>query len=148
MHRTFLSGDSETSPTETYNIMATNSKNTSPVPAKVSQSNKSENHITTPEQQKKPLSSPQDKLLPSNLNPPLTPTPQVFRKRMNFIDLASPPKKGPGVAYKSDEPPNTTPTTTPMFNLATLKKFVLEPFIKLLEKEKKKKKTCFSWFSF
>jgi hypothetical protein len=113
--------------------MATKSKNTSLVPAKsksIQQIIKSHYNTRTT---KNPFSSPQDKPLPS-------PNPHSLgsRKRMNFIDLVSSLKKGPGVAYESDEPPNTTPTTTPVFNLATLKKLLLEPFIKLLEKEKNK----------
>jgi hypothetical protein len=57
---------------------------------------------------------------------------------MNFIDLASPPKKGLGVAYESDEPLDTTPTTTLVFNPGYSEKNLAKAIYKVARKGKNK----------
>jgi hypothetical protein len=139
LHRPILSGENKPIPTESLNITATNNKNNSLVLAKVYQSNKQIRKFpynTRPP--KKPLLSPQDKPLPSNSSPSPSRTPQVSRKRLSINDLASPPQKGPGVSIESDEPPNTAPTTTPMFTPSYFEKSPTRAIYKAARKGKNK----------
>jgi hypothetical protein len=52
--------------------------------------------------------------------------------------LDSPPKKGPGVAYESEDPPDTTPTTTPVINPSYSKKTSARAIYKAARKGKYK----------
>jgi hypothetical protein len=62
----------------------------------------------------------------------------VSRKRSSINDLASPPQKVPGVSIESDEPPNTTPTTIPMFTPGYFKKSLARAIYKAARKGKNK----------
>jgi hypothetical protein len=57
---------------------------------------------------------------------------------MSIIELASPPKKGPSVSIESDEPPDTTPTTTSVFILGYYEKTLAKAIFKAARKGKNK----------